>query len=111
LRLHVLVVVFLFVATITFCVQPAGAQAPNMYLPALEAVDGTELGVALLNSGSSDAQVTITARTDDGNVISGVAVVNPYTLVIPAAGKVDKDNDPMSMFEPTVPDALRFLLP
>src|SRR5205823_6080097 len=89
LTLRLFVVVFLSVVSILFCIQPAGAQAPTMYLPGLEAVDGTELGLALLNSGSGDAQVTITARTYDGAIIGGTAVVNPYTLVVPASGKAE----------------------
>ena len=89
LTLRLFVVVFLSVVSILFCIQPARAQAPNMYLPGLEAVDGTELGLALLNSGSGDAQVIITARTYDGTVIAGVAVANPYTLSVPAAGKIE----------------------
>jgi autotransporter family porin len=59
-----------------------------MYLPALEAVDGTELALALVNSGSTDAQVAIAARTYDGEVVAGVATFTPYTLTVPAAGKL-----------------------
>ena len=68
LRLRLLGVVLFSIVCIFLCIQPAGAQAPTMYLPALEAVDGTELALALVNSGPTDAQVAITARTNDGEV-------------------------------------------
>src|SRR5712692_6523082 len=80
---------FLSVACVFVCTQPAGAQAPSMYLPALEAVDGTQLGLALVNSGSTEAQVTVTVRTYDGVPIAGIAIVNPYTLKVPPSGKLE----------------------
>ena len=74
-------------ALIIFAIQPAPAQAPSMYLPALEAVDGTELGLALVNTASTDAQVTVTARTSQGALIADTAIVNPSTLKVPASGR------------------------
>jgi hypothetical protein len=60
-----------------------------MYLPALEAVDGTDLGLALVNSGSTEAQVTVTVRTYDGVPIANTALVNPHTLQVPPSGKLE----------------------
>ena len=60
-----------------------------MYLPALEALDGTELGLALVNTASTDAQVTVTARRYQRALIADTAIVNPSTLKVPASGKLE----------------------
>jgi hypothetical protein len=58
-------------------------------LPAFEAVDGTDLGLALVNSDSVDGQVTITLRTYDGALLAGASIVNPYTLNVASGSKVE----------------------
>jgi hypothetical protein len=55
-----------------------------MYLSALEAADGTQLGLTVLNTSSADAQVTLTARTYDGAVAAG-----PLVLSVNASGKLE----------------------
>src|SRR5437868_12996300 len=84
-----LLVLFLSIAFIFCAPQPVAAQAPSIYLPALEALDGTELGLALVNTASADAQVTVTARTYQGALIADTAIVNPSTLKVPASGKLE----------------------
>jgi hypothetical protein len=60
-----------------------------MYLPALEALDGTELGLAFVNTGSTEAQVTVTARTYQGALIADTPIVNPSTLKVPVSGQLE----------------------
>ena len=83
------VVVLLSVVSIFSMTLPVGAQTTSLYLPAFEAVDGTDLGLALVNSDSVDGQVTITLRTYDGALLAGASIVNPYTLNVASGSKVE----------------------
>ncbi|HYR88210.1 MAG TPA: right-handed parallel beta-helix repeat-containing protein [Terriglobia bacterium] len=80
---------FVFTALIVGATQPLQTQAQSLYLPALEAVEGTGLGLALLNSGLTAADVKLTARTYQGAIIAGDGITNPVTLNVPAAGKLE----------------------
>jgi hypothetical protein len=66
---------------------PLTAQAPNttFYMPVLQALDGSDLGVALLNPSTSEVSITLTARSYEGTLIGGTGITNPKTLVIPAS--------------------------
>src|SRR6266850_349502 len=85
-RLFVLILSGLLIG---FGTQPLGAQVATHYLAGLAAAEGTELGLAILNSAETEAQVTLTARTYDGLPIAGTGMVNPYTLTIAGFGKME----------------------
>src|SRR5947208_5918742 len=85
---RLLVLVF-FGFLICLSAPSLGAQIPIQYLPALEAADGTDLGLAVLNSSTTQAQITLTAHTYDGLLITGPGIVNPSTLKVPASAKLE----------------------
>src|SRR5439155_19948573 len=58
------------------------------YVPALQARDGADLGIALVNPTLSEAKVTLTARDYTGAIIRNNAITNPLTLALPASGQI-----------------------
>src|SRR5213594_1682836 len=58
------------------------------YVPALQAREGADLGLALVNPTLSEARVTLTARDYTGAIIRNNAITNPVTLVLPASGQI-----------------------
>src|SRR5262249_50040523 len=63
-------------------------QPSRLYLPALKAVDGADLGIALVNPTVSDVDITLTARTYSGDVIQADGIVNPVSRILPAASQI-----------------------
>src|SRR5437773_4481429 len=52
------------------------------YVPALQAREGADLGLALVNPTLSEARVTLTARDYTGAIIRNNAITNPVTLAL-----------------------------
>src|SRR6059036_2659673 len=67
---------------------PLRAQTTESYVPALQATDGADLGLALVNPTLSEAGVTVTARNYDGSIIQADGVTNPVSLTLPASGQL-----------------------
>src|SRR2546426_5847454 len=57
------------------------------YLPALQATDAEDLGIALVNPTITDATVMLTARSYNGATIQKDGVTNPVTLNLPASSQ------------------------
>src|SRR5207249_3425077 len=66
---------------------PLHGQATS-HVPALQARDGADLGLALVNPTLSEAKVTLTARDYTGAIIQNNAITNPVTLAVPASGQI-----------------------
>ena len=62
-------------------------QTPKLYVSALQAIPGADLGLALVNPTLTEAKVTLTARSYSGAVIQSNDVANPVTLTLPASGQ------------------------
>src|SRR5437773_8754785 len=62
-------------------------QTPKLYVSALQAIPGADLGLALVNPTLTEAKVTLTARSYSGAVIQSNDVANPVTLTLPAPGQ------------------------
>src|SRR5262245_4939421 len=66
---------------------PLQSQSTS-YVPALQAREGADLGLALVNPTLSEARVTLTARDYTGAIIRNDAITNPVTLALPASGQI-----------------------
>ena len=67
---------------------PLQGQVAKSYVPALQARDGADLGLALMNPTLAEATVTLTARDYTGAIIQNDAITNPVTLTLPASGQI-----------------------
>ena len=67
---------------------PVQGQTADSYVPALQASDGADLGIALVNPTLTEAKVTLTARSYSGALIQSVGITNPVTLTLPASGQI-----------------------
>src|SRR5437867_756462 len=67
---------------------PLQAQTAESYVPALQATDGADLGLALVNPTLAEARVTLTARSYNGSVIQADGITNPVSLTLPASGQL-----------------------
>ena len=67
---------------------PLQGQMAKSYVPALQARDGADLGLALMNPTLAEATVTLTARDYTGAIIQNDAITNPVTLTLPASGQI-----------------------
>src|SRR2546428_1571600 len=67
---------------------PLQGQMAKSYVPALQARDGADLGLALMNPTLADPPVTLTARYYTGAIIQNDAITNPVTLTLPASGQI-----------------------
>src|SRR6059036_1247411 len=82
---------FAFVLSVVFIITaglPLRAQSAESYVPALQATDGADLGLALVNPTLSEARVTVTARNYNGSLIQSDGITNPVTLTLPASGQI-----------------------
>src|SRR5437867_7199283 len=75
-------------ALIMAAALPVQGQTAKLYVPALQARDGADLGLALVNPTLAEAKVTLTARDYSGAIIQGKAITNPVTLALPASGQI-----------------------
>src|SRR5215467_1104505 len=78
-----------FVSLILLFALPLQAQNHTYYLPALQSSDGGSIRVVLVNTSSSEANVVLTARDYNGNIIQDVGVQNPVTRAVPPEGQLD----------------------
>src|SRR5207247_10282862 len=67
---------------------PLQGQIATSYVPALQARDGADLGLVLVNPTLAEAKVTLTARDYTGAIIQNNAIINPITLTLPASGEI-----------------------
>src|SRR5436309_520676 len=74
-------------ALIIAIASPLQGQSTS-YVPALQAREGADLGLALVNPTLSEAKVTLTARDYTGAIIQNNAITNPVTLAVPASGQI-----------------------
>jgi len=74
-------------ALIIAIASPLQGQSTS-YVPALQAREGADLGLALVNPTLSEARVTLTARDYTGAIIRNNAITNPVTLALPASGQI-----------------------
>src|SRR5438093_2809439 len=80
-----------FVLSIVFIITaglPLHAQTAESYVPALQASDGADLGLALVNPTLSETRVTVTARNYNGSIIQADGVTNPVSVTLPASGQL-----------------------
>src|SRR5436309_9475808 len=75
-------------ALIIAAALPVQGQIAKSYVAALQARDGADLGLALVNPTLAEAKVTLTARDYSGAIIQGNAITNPVTLALPASGQI-----------------------
>src|SRR5207249_6493582 len=75
-------------ALIMVAALPVQGQTAKSYVPALQARDGADLGLALVNPTLAEANVTLTARDYSGAIIQGNAITNPVTLALPASCQI-----------------------
>src|SRR5207249_9625633 len=75
-------------ALIMAAALPVQGQVAKSYVPALQARDGADLGLALMNPTLSEATVTLTARDYTGAIIQNDSITNPVTLALPASGQI-----------------------
>src|SRR5262245_53703756 len=79
--------VFLFsVVLIVLAGSPLQAQV-KLYVPAVTANDGADLGIALVNPELTPTTVTLTARNYSGGLIEASGLSNPVTLTLPASSQ------------------------
>jgi len=74
-------------AALIFATPLLQGQTQKLYVSALQAIPGAELGLALVNPTLTEAKVTLTARSYSGAVIQSNGVANPVTLTLPASGQ------------------------
>src|SRR5438034_2705208 len=67
---------------------PLQAQTAESYVPALQASDGADLGLALVNPTLAEARMTLTARSYNGSIIRADGITNPVSVTLPASGQV-----------------------
>src|SRR6185295_20414846 len=77
-----LLIVSLAIALIFVLPAIASAQTRSLYMPAVHVTGGTDSMLALTNSGSVAATVTLIARSYDGATIRG-SRLNPVTVSVP----------------------------
>ena len=75
-------------ALIIAAALPLRGQIAKSYVPALQARDGADLGLVLVNPTLAEAKVTLTARDYTGAIIQNNAIINPITLTLPASGQI-----------------------
>src|SRR2546427_8332345 len=75
-------------ALIIAAALPLRGQIAKSYVPALQARDGADLGLVLVNPSLAEAKVTLTARDYTGAIIQNNAIINPITLTLPASGQI-----------------------
>ncbi|PYS49696.1 MAG: hypothetical protein DMG13_23000, partial [Acidobacteria bacterium] len=59
-------------------------------MPALQANDGADLGLALVNPTLTEASVTLTARSYNGAIIQADGITNPVSVTLPASSQLAK---------------------
>src|ERR1043166_683810 len=59
----------------------------HLFMPALQALNGAALGIALSNPTLEATSVALTARAYDGTLIAGDGITNPVYLPLPAQGQ------------------------
>ena len=64
------------------------SQPGPQYVPSIQALEGSSLGIALTNPTSTDNEVTLTARDYAGELIQGDGIDNPAVLPLPAGSQV-----------------------
>src|SRR5262249_54049118 len=67
---------------------PVHAQSTRLYLPAITAIDGADLRIALINPAATETEVTLTARTYGGEIMQGDGIVNPAVRILPASSQI-----------------------
>ena len=64
------------------------SQSAAQYVPSIQALDGSSLGIALTNPTSTYTEVLLTARDYAGELIQGDDIVNPVVLPLAAGSQV-----------------------
>ncbi|MBI2817239.1 MAG: hypothetical protein HYX72_09895 [Acidobacteria bacterium] len=88
-RLGASVALLLLMALTALNATAAGGR--SLFFPHLISGMGFETRIVLNNPSASPAQVVLTARNDDGGLLSGQGVQNPATVVVPARQQLSID--------------------
>jgi len=75
---------------ILFCLAvaaPLTAQQTHYFLPVIAGTSSMNMGLALVNPGTTGVAITLTARDYAGAVITGPNITKPASIRIPASGQ------------------------
>src|SRR5262245_57923576 len=79
----------LIVATVLIvsCASTAQGQIQKLYMPALQATDGSAFQLGLINPTLAEAKLTLTARNYAGAIIHDDDIANPVSLILSASSQ------------------------